>query len=130
MVKLLLLIPIIICSFSFIDNHYSLQNKRYENIFNNASLCASFKSIEISEEDNVTARFNKSLLDYYFHICWEKLSSVTPTKYSIVTFDDFGISDKYGTSVQIKIQLELDFKTYLYDTQYDIEIRGESNENK
>ncbi len=130
MVKVLLLIPIIFCSISFINNHYIIQEKKYENIFKNVSLCASFKSIEISEEDGVEAKFKKTLLDHYFHVYWEKISSITPSKYSIVTFDNYGISDEYGTSVQIKIDLEVDFKTFYYDTQYDIGIKGDNNENK
>lgn len=130
MVKILFLIPIIICSVSFISNHYVVQEKKYENIFNNVSLCASFKSIEINEEDEISAQFKKTLLDYYFHVYWEKIASITPSKYSIVTFDKYGISDEYGTSVQIKINLEIDFKTFYYDAQYDIGIKGDNNENK
>lgn len=113
-----------------LSSHYKNQEEKYKIIFNNVSLCAAFKGIEINEDDGTKALFNKDLIDHYFHTCWEKVSSIIPSKYSIVTFDDFGISEEYGTSVQIKVYLNIDLKTFFYSTQYNIGIKGENYENQ
>lgn len=126
MVKLILALFCTISNFILVEMKHDIEKIKYQNVFENVSLYSSLKGIEVIEDENIEARFNEKLINYYFHVGWEAICNTTPKKLSVVTFDSLNIEDNaiYGTSVQIKIEIESSLNLLKYEIQYDLSIKG------
>ncbi len=132
MVKNIFCILLILISSFTVTNYNDEEKCRFQNVFNNISLNACLNGIVVRENNEIEAKFNKEIINNYFHSKWPIICNDVPSKISIVTFDKINgnINHKYGSSVQIKVVIKGKFKEFYYSTQYSVNIKGVIYENK